>query len=389
VIAIDGSYGEGGGQTLRTALSLSAITGQPVRIDRVRAGRQQPGLRPQHLTAVRAAAAICGARLEGDSVGSQRLLFEPRHRPQAGRYLFDVQDAASGGSAGSVTLVLQTIMLPLALADGNSGIVLRGGTHVAWSPPFHHVQRVYLPALQWLGIQTEVDLLRWGWYPQGGGEVRASVTGQRLSEPACCADTPQESLGALHAGAPSSGARLGPQLQPPTSSFQLTSRGELVRLSGLSATSRLPEHVAERMRHRALEHLRTYGLSAEVELVDAQSPGPGAGLFLFAEYATHGGGSLVCGFSAFGRRGKPAEGLADEAVAALLDHHESGAPVDPYLADQLILPLVLAGGTAAFRTSRITEHLLTVVWVVQQFLASGITVAGDLGQAGSVTVEGV
>ena len=179
MIRIDGSHGEGGGQILRTALSLSAITGQAMRIERIRAGRKNSGLRPQHLTAVRAAAAICEAHLEGDEVGSQTLLFEPRQSPRPGYYEFDVREAAKGGSAGSVTLIFQTLLLPLALAGGKSEIILRGGTHVAWSPPFHYLQYVYLPAVARLGIEARVELRRWGWYPVGGGEIRAVVTGKR------------------------------------------------------------------------------------------------------------------------------------------------------------------------------------------------------------------
>jgi RNA 3'-terminal phosphate cyclase (ATP) len=386
VITIDGSYGEGGGQILRTALSLSAISGQPICIDHVRAGRRQPGLRPQHVTAVRAVAALCGARLEGDAVGSRRLLFEPRHRPQPGRYDFDVRSAASSGSAGSVTLVLQTILLPLSLAAGDSDIILHGGTHVAWSPPVHYMQRVYLPALQRLGLHARVDLLRWGWYPHGGGEVRASVTGSWLAEQAHGGNA------LLGPGIATDARAKGPcecpeiLLQPPASNFQLTGRRELVRVSGLSATSRLPDHVARRMRRRAQEHLHAAGVAAEIELVDAPSPGSGAGLFLFAEYACPEGEPVVCGFSGYGRQGKPAEAVAGETVTALLAHHESGAPVDPHLADQLILPLVLSGRTAAFRTSAITMHLQTVVCVVRQFLDARMALVGELGQAGTVNL---
>ncbi|MDH7485800.1 MAG: RNA 3'-terminal phosphate cyclase [Anaerolineae bacterium] len=367
MIHVDGSYGEGGGQILRTSLSLSAITGQPLCIERIRAGRRQPGLRPQHLTAVRAAATICGARLQGDTVGSPTLVFEPQHRPQAGRYEFDVRQAAQGGSAGSVTLIFQTLLLPLALAEGSSELILHGGTHGAWSPPFHYLQHVYLPMVARLGIRASVELRRWGWYPQGNGEIKATVRGH----------------GSGDRGYGPGDWRWSPDPSPLTP-MTLVERGALKRLWGLSATSNLPTHVRERMRKRALERLLPAGVRAEIELVDAPSPGPGAGLFLFAEYEGVASELVTAGFSGFGRQGKPAEAVADEAVEAFLAYHQSGAPVDPHLADQLILPLALSGGAAIFRTSEVTRHLLTSVWVVGQFLDVEVRVEGEMGQAGLV-----
>ena len=349
MIAIDGSTGEGGGQILRTALSLSAVTGKPFRIERIRAGRRQPGLRPQHLTAARATAAICGARLEGDRVGSQDLLFEPQHAPRAGRYKFDVREASRGGSAGSASLVFQTLLLPLAAASGTSALVLRGGTHVAWSPPFHYLQEVYLPVLRRMGIVASIELGVWGWYPQGGGEMQATI-------------------GRADHGAGQRSAHREANLQPASSPFQLTERGELLRIWGIAATSRLPDHVRQRMRQHALTLLRPAGMRVEIQILDAPSPGPGAGIFLFADYESEDGEIATAGFSGFGRRGKPAEEVAGDAAGALLAHHRSGAPVDPHLADQIILPLALSGRAARFRTSEITGHLVTNAQVVGQFL---------------------
>ena len=164
MIHIDGSQGEGGGQILRTALSLSALLGLPVTIENIRANRPKAGLRPQHLTAVKALKEICGAEVEGMAVDSRRIAFRPgRVRP--GNYFFDV------GTAGSVTLILQALLLPLALAPGPSRIKLRGGTHVPWSPPYHYLAEVFLPTLALMGIQTAVRLGKWGWYPKGGGEA--------------------------------------------------------------------------------------------------------------------------------------------------------------------------------------------------------------------------
>jgi len=169
-----------------------------------------------------------------------------------------------------------------------------------------------------------------------------------------------------------------------TSTFQFVKRGALKRLWGLSATSNLPVHVRERMRKQALERLRPAGVRAEIELLDAPSLGPGAGLFLFAAYEGAAGETVTAGFSGFGRLGKRAEAVADEAVETFLAYHRSGAPVDPHLADQLILPLALSGCAATFRTSAITPHLLTHMWVVGQFLDVAARVEGEEGQVGLV-----
>ncbi len=340
MLIVDGSYGEGGGQILRTTLSLAAILQRPVRIERIRARRPQPGLRPQHLTAVRAIAAVCDASLEGDRVGSQELIFRPGHAPRPGRYEVDVSQVAGAGSAGSVTLVFQTVLLPLALADGPSHLVLRGGTHVEWSPPFHYLVHVYLPALAYMGIRAEVQLTRWGWYPQGGGEMLARIAG---------------------------GARLQPQ--------DFTQRGPLRRLWGLSATSKLPAHIRQRQAERARARLREAGVLAEVQQADAPSAGPGTCVFLCAEYER-----IAAGFTAYGRRGLPAERVADAAVDEFLAYKAGQGAADPYLADQLVLPLALAGG--ALTTVRITSHLLTNIWVVERFLGRRFTLEGAEGQEG-------
>jgi len=331
-IEIDASYGEGGGQILRSALSLAALTGQTVRLVNIRAGRPNPGLQAQHLTAVQAVAQICSASLEGAELGSRTLTFSPGKSPQAGRYVFDVAEARKLGSAGSTGLVFQTILLPLALADGESRVTLRGGTHTAWAPPFDYLVHVYLPTLARLGVDAEIAIGRWGWYPQGGGEVQAIVRGRGFD-------------------------------RRPFTPLQLTDRGPLKRLWGLSATSNLPDHIGERQRQRVIETLQQHGLKPHIQLVRAPSPGPGTCVIIFAhcEHST-------AGFTAYGQRGKPAEKVAEEACQAFLRWYKSNAAVDPHLADQLVLPLALAEGPSAFTTSEITNHLRTNIWVVEHFL---------------------
>ena len=326
---IDGAYGEGGGQILRTALALSAITGRPLRIDRIRALRRNPGLAAQHLTAVRAAAEICGARLAGDALGSTTLEFSPERPAAAGQYAFDVGLAREGGSAGAVTLILQTILLPLAFAPGDSEVRLRGGTHMAWSPPFDYVCDVWLPALTRLGVRTGLRLEAWGWYPAGQGLVCARIEGAGST--------------ALH-------------------SVDLDERGPLLRIRGRAVAANLPAHIPRRMIDRARALLERLGADLAIEPSRVRAVSPGAGLFLTAEYA-----NVNCGFSALGEIGKPSEQVAEEAAGELLRHHASGAALDRHLGDQMLLPLCFADGPSSFSVEQFTLHLETNAWVIERF----------------------
>ena len=349
MVVIDGSYGEGGGQVLRTALTLAVLTGRPMRIEHVRAGRRKPGLRPQHLTCVRAAASVCGARLEGDELGSQTLTFAPVGLPRPGEYIFDVTEAARGGSAGSVGLVLQTILLPLALAGGASHLTLRGGTHVPWAPPVSYLEHVFLPLVARMGVRAHTELVRWGFYPAGGGEIQVRIAGR----------------------------------EEPLRPIALTERGELVRVWGTAVVMNLPAHIPQRMADRAHNVLAEVGLDAQVEPRRLRGAGPGAAIFLFAEYE-----HATAGFTAYGRRGLPAERVAEAVCKDLLAHHHSTAPADPHLADQLVLPMALAEGESQVNTAQVSQHLLTNVWVVQQFLARELLVEGEQGAPGTLVVKG-
>jgi RNA 3'-terminal phosphate cyclase (ATP) len=174
-MTIDGSHGEGGGQIVRASVSLASITGRPIRIERIRAGRPKPGLARQHLSAVHAAASVCEARVEGDLLGSSTLTFLPQRPVHAGDYTFDVAKEAKGGSAAAATLVLQTVLVPLALAEGRSTVTVHGGTHVVWSPVFDYVAEIWVPMLKRLGLHAEVRLVASGWYPAGQGIIRAAA----------------------------------------------------------------------------------------------------------------------------------------------------------------------------------------------------------------------
>ncbi len=346
MLTLDGSYGEGGGQILRTSLALAAILRRPVRVINIRAKRPKPGLRPQHLTGLLAMAEVCGGRLSGAATGSREIVFEPGHvRP--GHYAFDVSRIS--GSAGSVTLVMQTLLPALCLARGASSVDVIGGTHVAWSPPFHFFRDSFLAAISRMGVEARAKILRWGFYPKGGGKVRLDVN-------PCDAPKPLE----------------------------LTDRGKLLSIKGLSAVSRLPVSIAERQARMVSECLSDKGPAPEIDMVEVDSNGPGTFIYLRAEFE-----NVTLCFSALGERGKPAEKVGVEAASNLSLFIDTGACVEEHLADQLVPYMAIAKGASVMSVSKITRHLLTNTWVIGQLVQDlRIDVEGEEGGPGRVSVEG-
>jgi RNA 3'-terminal phosphate cyclase (ATP) len=359
LIEIDGSYGEGGGQVLRTSIALSAITGKPVHITRIRAGRKNPGLAPQHLTGVLAAAAISGAEVRGAEIGSTEVEFVPRTGVSpAGAYEFDVTESARGGSAGSVTLILQTILLPLALSGRRVDLRIKGGTHVAWSPPFDYFSDVFLTAMSRMGLDVGCSLDAWGFYPVGGGEATVRVGGIRGSS--------EVSRRRSFEG------------------VRLVERGDLVHVEGRAVVANLPKEIADRMARRATDILSEKGFDAEVEALRVGGRSTGAGIFLAARYA-----HTLAGFSALGKKGLPAERVALDACREFFAFHKTGAATDRHLADQVVLTMALACGRSEMTIERVTKHLLTNVHVIRQFLPVKIEIEGEENEAGRVVVDGV
>lgn len=314
MLELDGTSGEGGGQILRTSLSLSLLTGTPFRIRAIRGGRKKPGLLRQHLTAVNAAATVGGAEVEGAHLGSSELTFIPQAR-RGGVFRFAV------GSAGSATLVFQTILPALLRADAPSTVTFEGGTHNAWAPPFDFLERSFLPLLQRMGGRVGVRLERHGFYPAGGGSFVADVT-------------PSE-------------------LKP----LQLLERGPITARTGRVLSSGIQDHVAEREARK----LRKLELSS-VECVDVRdSLGPGN--VCMVEFA-HAATTIVTGF---GARGVKAERVAGDVVKEARGWLAADVPVCEHLADQLLLPLAMAGG-GAFRTVPLSMHTRTNLETIGAFL---------------------
>ncbi len=317
-IVINGALGEGGGQVLRTSLSLSLITGRSFRIENIRAQRKKPGLLRQHLTAARAAAAVGDARMEGAAVGSRTLSFVP-NAIRGGDYRFAI------GTAGSCTLVLQTILPALLAARVGARIHLRGGTHNPMAPPVDFLQRAFVPLLCRMGADIDMRLLRHGFYPAGGGELVVEIA-------------PDRQLQALH----------------------LTDAGQLRHASAEALIAALPVHIAERelaTLRRTLawkqDQLHLRGLPHE--------RGPGNVLMVTLEHE-----HITEIFTSFGERGVSAEHVAGKLCRQVQDYLSSGVPVGPHLADQLLLPLALAGG--CFVTGRTTTHTMTNLETIQAFL---------------------
>jgi RNA 3'-terminal phosphate cyclase (ATP) len=339
IVEIDGSHGEGGGQILRTALALSAILRKGFTIHHIRSNRKNPGLQAQHLKALEALARITEAHTEGIKFGSQRVSFFP-HKILPGDYQWEVR------TAGSVTLLLQAILLPLCLTHGTSRLTLAGGTHVPWSPPFHYLSEVLLPTLKLMGVATDATIEKWGWYPRGGGKIQLKIN-------------------PIH------------ELRP----ISLLNRGPLKKIRGLSAISNLPKHVADRQKEHALKRIQEeLEIDADINVAyDVPSNGPGSFLFLLSEHE-----KALAGFSSLGSRGKSAEKVADEAVGALKDYFGSEGCIDPHLADQLVPFMALAKGDSSFTTTQISEHLVTNLWVLQHFLEVKILRSGERGNSGRV-----
>ena len=325
MIKIDGQFGEGGGQIVRSSLTMSMITGQAFSINSIRARRRKKGLLRQHLTCLKAAQQICDAKVSGVEMGSTKFTFEPK-KLKGGNYHFEI------GSAGSTMLVLQTILPALLMADSESNVLISGGTHAAMAPPFDFVKNVYLKELQQMGAEIDLKLNKYGFYPAGGGEIIAKIKPIK-------------------------------QLQP----IKITERGELINTKIIGIVSNLPKNIAEREVNHLAKYLDNIG-SIEHNILNVISNGPGN--VVMVDMAFENSRELITGF---GKLGVSRKTIARETLSNVQDFLKVQVPIGEHLADQLLIPLAIAG-QGEFITSKPSLHTLTNIEVIKQFINKDIVI---------------
>ena len=328
MIEIDGSEGEGGGQILRTAMALSALTGEPLQIRNIRAGRPRPGLAAQHLTSVRAVAGICHGDLEGDAVGSVSLSFKPCG-VTGGRFRFDV------GTAGSVTLVIQSCILALANCPEGFELAIGGGTDVLKAPPIDHSRNVLFPMLAKMGYDLQMPSCRRGFYPEGGGMVEVKGIGTKKISP-----------------------------------LDLRDRGRFLGIGGLAYAQNLPRHVADRIVVQCKKDLlRFQPIDMRLDVSEGRSTG--AGVVLTASYE-----NTVLGASCLGERGLPSESVGQVASRTLIDEMRTST-LDVHAADQILPFMAIADGVSIFKVKEMSSHLMTQMDLIRKYRLAEFDVEGE------------
>ena len=348
MIEIDGSFGEGGGQILRTTLALGAVLRQDVKVVKIRAGRPKPGLMAQHLTGVHAAAILCDAETSREEIGSEELVFKPG-RIRAGKFKFDV------GTAGSVTLVLQALMPILAFAPGRVELEIIGGTDVKWSPPVDYLSMVELPILENLGYHGHLELLRRGHYPRGGGLVRF------VNE-------------------------LSQGLRP----LVAQNAGRVSSVEEVSHVVRLPRHIAQRQADSTVQILLANGyprpnIRLDVSENGKEDLGPGSGIVLVARTERE----ARLGSDTLGERGVTAESVGQDAAKKLVEDLGADCFFDRHMADIIVPYLVLAEGKSDVSIARVTEHVETNLGVAKQVAGIKFQLDGDLDKPGRIRLSGL
>jgi RNA 3'-terminal phosphate cyclase (ATP) len=349
MIEVPGDMMEGGGQIVRTTLTLSALTGKPITITKIRDKRPNPGLQAQHVVAAQAVAAICNAETTNLNQGSQQLTFTPRNRT-SGRYRMDV------GTAGSIALILQALMPAAAYSPAPVEFELTGGTDVRWSPSIDYLRLIQLPLLQQTGYQAAIRVHRRGHYPKGGGRVSITINPPRI-------------LRAIH----------------------WLKTDELIGIEGISHCVKLPSHVAQRQAQAANAKLSAGGYTPINITAETYPPNqdphlaPGSGITLLAKFMS----GAILGSDSLGERGKPAEAVGEEAASKLLNELKAGAPVDRHMGDIIIPYMAVAEGRSDIYVSEITMHTLTNIKVAEILTGVKFNIQGELHQPGTISVEGI
>ncbi len=348
-IQLDGSILEGGGQLLRVAVALSAVTRQPIQVDKIRLRREKPGLRHQHLAAVKAVAELVDAEVAGLEVGSESITFQPKRSTEMNLYV-DI------GTAGSITLVLQALMPALAFAPDRIGVTLSGGTNNPLAPSTDYMKHVLMPSLRQMGYNCRAEIARRGFYPRGGGEVRIESRPASLIKP-----------------------------------LQLAEPGSISNIRIFSYSCQLPSHITERMVTTASSTLHRNGFDVAKTEIEARETGdpkcsadPGCGLLAVVEYVS----GAFAGFDGLGEKGTPAEKVAEEVCARALRHLHTQAQVEPHLCDQLLIWMSLASGVSEIWTSELTLHSLTCMEIARKLLGVEFEVQGKLGEAATIGCKG-
>ncbi len=343
LVKIDGCYGEGGGQILRTAISLSAITGKPVEVCNIRANRTNPGLRPQHMAGIKIIADLFHAKSENLKIGAEWIRFSPSDKFEGGSIKFDI------GTAGSIPLILMTVVPAVSLSNNSLQIEVTGGTDVRASPTIDYIKYIVARSYLSIGPKFSVDVLKRGYYPKGGGLVQCTI------EP-CKTPGTIELLATRY---------LEPKI--------------------ISVCSQLPAHVAKRQISSALialekKDIRCSNYTASIET--SISPGSSILVYSAADFSLYMGGDSI------GDRGKRAETVGTEAATRFLDSAVAEATVDPFLADMLVLPLALSKGRSRYRVARVTQHLLTNLHIVSEIIRCKYSIEQQQGGSYIVTIEG-
>ena len=325
-IFVDGSAGEGGGQILRTSLTLSCVTGKSLHIENIRAARRNPGLAKQHLSCVRAACQICNGQSQGATKGSKVLDFQPGP-VQSGDFHFDI------GSAGSASLVIQTLLPALFLADKPSTVTVTGGTHNPLAPPFDFLNETFLPAIATAGFHGDCKLIKYGFFPAGGGKITFDVQ---------------------------------PWRQQPRQIIDLCQPSEQFQVHARIYTAKLPPHIAQRQRKLLLQSGLNIQDVEHIEVEDSDGPGNCVMIRLC-------GGKRTTVFTAFGMRGKPSEKVISEVVSLAENFLAPAAAIDRFLADQLLIYMAIAKA-GSFTTNELSSHLQTNMEVIKKFLPVNFSV---------------
>ena len=350
MINIDGSWGEGGGQILRVAIALSSVLCKPVKISNIRAKRPQPGLRTQHLTAIKVIAKLTNAEVSGGTIGSKEILFHP-YKVSETKLVFDTKTAAS------TTLILQGLLPAAIFASGEIEGIFYGGTNNPWAPPFEYMQHVFLPTILKMGVKGTMTLLKRGFYPKGGGSISFNFQPVDVLKP-----------------------------------IEIVDFNEVESFFGLSYSCKLPCHIVTRMAENAhkdlLKKLSLDGRIATecLQLDDRKcSLDPGCGIALFIKLRS--GGTLAG--DSLGKIGKSAEKVGLEAAMDLSDQIITKAPVDVHLADQLIPYMALARGRSRIRVTKLSNHTITCIHITEEITGVSFDVSGGLGEPSLITCKGI